>query len=84
MPALNQSGGADPGEDAEEVTPHNTNELGYVSRALYVGGAGDLTVLMLNDQVVTFSAVPAGSLLPIRVKRVNSTGTTATAIVSIY
>ena len=35
-------------------------------QALYVGGAGDVVV---NDPPVTFYAVPGGTVLPIRVRR---------------
>lgn len=66
----------------EAVTPHDTNQLASVSRQLWVGGAGNITVLMHDDSTVLISGIPAGTLLPIRVKRVNATGTTATLITS--
>ena len=68
----------------EAVTPDDSTELGRVSRALYVGGTGDVTVLTAEDQVITLSNVPAGTLLPIQIKRVNSTNTTATLMTSFY
>lgn len=51
--------------------------------ALYVGGAGDLHVLMEDESEVTFIGVPAGSILPIRVLRVFSTSTSATDIIGL-
>ena len=72
-----------PAESVESVTPHDTTELTIVSRALYVGVAGDVAVLMSDDTTSTFVGVLAGSILPIRVKRVNATGTTATSILSL-
>ena len=74
----------DPGSGAAAVTPHNTNELEYVTTGLYVGGAGDVRVTMKDGQVVTFAAVAAGTILPIRVRGVLVTGTTATNIVAIW
>ncbi len=68
----------------EAVTPHNTTELTNVSRAIYVGVGGNITALMADDTVILFTAVPQGTLLPIRVKRINSTGTTATTMISLY
>jgi hypothetical protein len=53
------------------------------ARALYVGGAGNLVAINENDVAVTFVAVPAGTILPIATKRVNSTNTTATNIVAL-
>lgn len=64
------------------VTPHDTNELSYVSRAVWVGGAGNLNVVTAGDDSVTFSGIQAGTLLPIRVKKILSTSTTATLILA--
>ena len=69
---------------AATVTPHNTNELEYVTRALYVGGGGDVKVTMQDSGEVTFVAVPTGTTLPIRVKKVFATGTDATDIVALW
>lgn len=78
-----QGGLGQPATWGELVTKHDTNELTRVSRALYVGGTGDVAVVMLEGSAVTFVGVPAGALLPIRVKKVMSTGTTATTIISL-
>ena len=74
----------EPCRSVAAVTPHDTNELAQVSRALYVGGAGDLVVILADDTTaVTFKAVPAGSVLPVRARIVKATGTAATYIVSL-
>lgn len=89
MPAINQfdyatgRGQEAPATHAETVTSSDTDDLQYASRALYVGGAGDVSVITLSGATATFLAVPAGSILPIRVTRVRSTATTATAILSL-
>lgn len=68
------------------VTP-GAVELATYARALYVGGAGDVVVVMTaegNDAAaVTFTDVPGGSILPVQVRRVLS-ATTATGIVALY
>ena len=72
---------------ASAVTPSNTTILPDVTRYVYVGGAGNLTVVMWGDATATpvlFTAVPAGTTLPIAVVQVMATGTTATAIVALY
>ena len=76
---------SDPASRYFSVTPHDSNNFteGEV-RALYVGGAGDLAAVSAAGDTVTFSAVAAGSVLPIRAVRVNSTNTTATNIVGLY
>ena len=80
-----QQGLESPAENAAEVTPHDTNDLSYTTRALYIGGAGDVKVDMAGTgTAVTFAGVPAGTLLPIRVTRVYSTDTTATDIVAVW
>lgn len=73
-----------PAFNAAAVTPHNTNALANVSRALYVGSGGDVAVTMKGGGDVTFVAVPDGAVLPISVTHVKVTGTTATDMVALW
>lgn len=88
MPATEASSGNDmeyPAFNAEVVVPHDTNTLAKVSRALYVGVSGDVSVQMVGTgTAIVFKAVPAGTMLPIRITRVNATATTATNMVTVY
>lgn len=68
---------------AVAVTPSDTVPLTKPSRGLWVGGVGNLSVQMLDGQTAVFTAVPAGTLLKLRCKRVNSTNTTATLILTL-
>lgn len=71
-----------PAENAAAVTP-GAGALSDTTRALYVGGAGNMTVTMAgNAASVTFTAVPAGTTLPIAVTHV--TAATATSIVALW
>lgn len=69
------------------ITPHDSNLIvdvtGITTRALYIGGAGDVNVITAAGDTVLFSAVPAGFVLPIQVQSVKSTSTTATLIVAL-
>ncbi|MDB5562367.1 MAG: uncharacterized protein JWN11_1785 [Hyphomicrobiales bacterium] len=65
------------------ITPNDNADLAEVTRAVYVGGAGAVSVLMASGQTVTFAAVAASVLLPIRVRRVLASGTTATNLVGL-
>jgi len=70
---------------AAAVTPSDSvNLTGGPTRALFVGGAGALSCLMVDDTTCVFTGVVAGAVLALRVKRVNSTGTTATNIVAMW
>lgn len=66
------------------VAPDDAKDLAVITRALYVGGAGDLAVAMADGTRLLFAAVPAGALLPIRVSRVLATGTTASKILGLW
>lgn len=69
---------------AKAVTPHDSTNFDPC-RALYVGGAGTVVVVFADTgDAITFVGVPAGAILPVQAKRVNSTNTTATNIVALY
>lgn len=79
------SGGTHSGsaEDMLTVTPSDTVDLPVVIRGLYVGGAGNVVAVSPGGSVVPFTAVPAGTTLYIRARRINATSTTATALVGL-
>jgi hypothetical protein len=51
---------------------------------LYVGGTGNVSVITLGGDQITFAAVPAGTTLPIQVIRLRATATTATAVNALW
>ena len=65
------------------VTPHDTNPLSETTRALYVGSAGTLAVVLTSGAAITFAGVASGTVLPVRVTKVMATGTSATDIVGL-
>lgn len=71
-----------PARRAEAVTPNDGADLPNFSRALYVGGVGNIRITTVGGDVVTLNA--AVGFLPICVARVHATGTTATAIVALW
>lgn len=74
-----------PAWTAVAVTPADSDLATMPTRGLYVGAAGNVAVVMAGGgSAVTFVGVPAGTFLPLRVDRVNSTNTTATSIVALY
>ncbi len=79
------SSSVSPAAEAAAVTPNDSTVLSPPCRSLYVGGTGDVSVdMMRTGSAIVFGAVPAGTILPARVIRVRSTGTTATAILCLY
>lgn len=70
---------------AAAVTTSDTTIFVQPTRALYVGGAGNITVDMADGgPSVLFVGVQAGTVLPIQVTRIYATATTATNIVALY
>lgn len=65
------------------VTPSDTVNFGQ-ARSLYVGGAGTVAVVGLDNVVSTYVGCPAGFYILQQCKRVNSTGTNATNILALY
>ncbi|MEK9722043.1 MAG: hypothetical protein VW405_00985 [Rhodospirillaceae bacterium] len=75
------------------ITPSDTVDIGEASAndghaalpdAVYVGGAGNVVAVMGDGSTTTFTGVPAGTVLPIQPVRINSTSTTASALVALY
>lgn len=73
-----------PPEQAAPVLPSDSEVLPHVTRALWIGGGGDLRLRMLGGGEVTLAGVVPGSLIPIRAVQVFATGTTAAAIVGLW
>jgi hypothetical protein len=51
---------------------------------LYVGGAGNVRVRTVGGNDVAFNGLTAGQFVPVQVKRVFTTGTTATNLVALW
>ena len=73
-----------PARGGELIAPSDTSDLMQVSRALYVGQGGDVALTLVDGDNLTFEAVPGGSLLPIRVRAVAATGTSATGLIALW
>jgi hypothetical protein len=67
------------------ITTSDTVDLAHgLTDAVLVGGAGDVAAVMQNNQVVTLAGLPAGAWIPIKARRINATGTTATNLTALY
>lgn len=66
------------------ITPSDSVDFAAgPSTEIYVGGAGVVAAVLEDSTVVNLTAI-AGARLPIRIKRVNLTNTTATLLVGLY
>ena len=68
---------------AVAVTPSDSTDLDEITLNLYVSVAGAVKATMFDGTVITYANLTAGRH-PLRVKRVWSTGTTATGLVAEY
>lgn len=76
---------SDPAPNFAAITPSDSAADNFKpSRGVYVGGTGDVVAVSDAGSAVTFKAVPAGTVLPVRCVRVNSTNTTATDLVRLW
>jgi len=69
-----------PPANALAVSPSDTGDLPFVTRALYIGTGGDVRVLTLEGQDVTYRNLSGTKV--VRVTRVFATGTTASDIIA--
>ena len=65
------------------ITPDDANDLGHLTRALYVGTGGDVRVTLADGGTLTFVNMVQG-WHPIRVSRVWAAGTTADHLVGCW
>lgn len=54
------------------------------TRALYVGTGGNLAVTTFNGEVITFTNVNGGTIMPLQVTKVMATNTTALGVIGLY
>lgn len=73
-----------PAMDGVDVSPDDTTVLPQLTRALYVGTFGDVTVRLASGVVVTLGGVQGGVIYPLRVDMVLASGTTATGLVGLW
>jgi hypothetical protein len=78
------AGVSSPYVGGETVSPSDTVSLTKVSRAIYVGTVGTLSCLMMDGTTVALPTTVAGTIYPLRVERVNLTGTSATNIRALW
>jgi hypothetical protein len=76
---------------AAAVTPSDSANIPVVTGGtsnngcvLYVGGAGSIKVTTVGGDDVTFVGIVAGSFVPVQVRKVWATGTSATNIVALW
>lgn len=68
-----------PATDLSPVTPSDSVDFDTVAVALYVEGAGTLSIVTQKGENRTVTVVDF-AILPVGVRRVNATGTTASGI----
>jgi hypothetical protein len=74
-----------PATRALAVTPHDSNALADIPKALFVGTGGHIAMRGVNgsaDQL--WKNVPSGAVLPFRAQYVRATGTTAADLLALY
>ena len=79
------AGNTAPGRSLRAVTPNDSLDLpAGACRALHIGGSGTIRLIAALDTEHVTITVAGGTLLPLYVRRVLATGTTATEILAIY
>ena len=69
---------------ARAYTLYSSVDLPNNGCVLYVGGAGDVELITAGGDDLIFTGVLAGSFIPVQVKRVKATSTTATGIIALW
>ena len=73
-----------PARRAVAVSPHDTNALPDIPKALYVGSGGTITMRGVGDAADSvWSNVASGTILPFRASHVRASGTTASGLLAL-
>jgi hypothetical protein len=80
---FHRSGLDTPADEAFVIIPSDSQNLEKITRGVYIGSGGNLSVLMKNGDEQTFVGTVAGTILPIRIRRVNAAGTTASSLLGL-
>ena len=67
-----------------DVTPDDNNDLAIIGAIIFVGGGGNLEVTTVSGDTVIYKNLPDAYTLPVQVRRVKATNTTATFIIAQY
>lgn len=73
-----------PAREAFGITPHATNEVDPLPKAIFVGTGGNITLRAADSSAdIVFKNVASGQILDVRARYVRASGTTATDIVGL-
>jgi len=73
-----------PATRAVAVSPHDTNPLPDLPKALYVASGGTITMRGVGDAADSvWSNVADGTILPFRASHVRASGTTASGLLAL-
>jgi hypothetical protein len=73
-----------PARNAFAITPHATNEIDPLPKAIYVGTGGNITLRTVDGSAdVLLKNVASGQIIDVRARFIRTSGTTATDIVGL-
>ena len=73
-----------PAIDGTMISPDDAVDLPHVTRAIYVGTGGQIAAELASGVAVNLVGVAGGTLLPLRVRKILASGTTAANIVGLW
>ena len=73
-----------PATRAVAITPSDSQPLGDLPKALFVGTGGTLVLRGAGASDTVWRNVASGSVLPFRAQYVRATGTTASDLLALY
>lgn len=73
-----------PAEETFAISPNDNAELPQITKAIYVGEGGNVTLRASRSDIDTvFRNLPTGAILDVRVSAVRATGTTASNLIGL-
>lgn len=80
---ISGGGRGEPATHVFTISPDDVSDLPYLPRAIWVGVGGSITLMSVGGTIGVITGIVAGTIVPVRARKVYATGTSAAGLVAL-